>query len=607
MVSRENLILGNLVTILGLDSNKALWYSIANEAHKMLSHIMRQLQQDSCATSICRRRWTSAPIFATRLGKGLGVKSAEVVVRILEDEGIRVGFGIPGAAINPVYKYLKYSTIEHYIARHEEGAVHAADGYCRASGRMAVAICTSGPAATNLITGLYTAQADSMPLIALTGQAASNLFGTEPFQCVDIATISRPVTKASWCVTDAAKVPGVMREAFRTARSGRPGPVLVDLPLDVQLADVDYDPGHDSSLPWSRPEPDARLLERAVDFIMFSRAPIMILGGGVILSNATAEFRALAEYLSIPVVMTYMGKGGLPPDHPLNAGHAGTHVGQPIGNRYFLESDLVIGVGCRFGDRHTGKREIYVGARKFIHIDIEPSQIGRVVPTEVGIVADARLALAAMLEEVKRRRYRPEPSDRVKALPAIRRKFACKTDYDNVPLKPHRVFHEINRFFSPNTIFTTDCGLTQISSGQLQRIERPRRYLPSGGAGTLGYEVPAAIGAKVACPGDPVVAVVGDAGLLFMAEKLAMAGQHGIPIIILVVNSGYLSLIWQTRNTPTVMSMRSGFGMVRAASTLTTSSWSRRSAAGASASAKPRSSKGPSGGPSTPLSRSRSM
>jgi tartronate-semialdehyde synthase len=475
------------------------------------------------------------------------MQAAEVVVRILEDERIEAAFGIPGAAINPVYKHLKDSKIRHYIARHEEGAVHAADGYYRASGRMALAICTSGPGATNLITGLYTARADSIPLIAITGQAATTLFGTEPFQCVDIAAIAKPVSKAAWCVTKPADVPGVLREAFRTARSGRPGPVLVDLPLDVQLEDLDYDPGSDTSLAWTTPAPDRDAIRRAVDLILASKAPIAILGGGVILSGATAEFRALTEHLAMPAIMTYMGKGGLPYDHPLNAGHAGIQVGQPLGNRYFIESDLVLAVGCRFGDRHTGRRDTYIGRRKFIHVDIEPSQIGRVIPADVGIISDARLALTALLEEVKRRGFCAEPSERVRALPERRRQLARKTGYEDVPIKPHRVFHEINRLFPPNTIFTAGCGITQIWSGQLQDIERPRRYLPSGGAGTLGYELPAAIGAKIACPEDPAVAIVGDAGLLFMAEELAMAGQNGIPVIIIVVNNGYLGLIRQNQ------------------------------------------------------------
>ena len=475
------------------------------------------------------------------------MKAAEVVVKILEDEGIRAAFGIPGAAINPVYGYLKNSKIEHYVARHEEGAVHAADGYFRASGKLALAICTSGPAATNFVTGLYTAHADSIPLIAITGNANATLFGKEPFQCVDIAEICKTVAKKTWCVTDPAEVPKVMREAFRTALSGRPGPVLIDLPMDVQMVDIDYDPAKDSSLPWTRPVPEPQAISQAIDMIVASQAPIMILGGGVILSNATAEFRALAEYLQIPVIMTYMGKGGLPYNHPLSAGHAGIQVGGPMGNKTFLESDLVIGVGCRFTDRHTGKLDVYVGKRKFIHIDISPSQIGNVIKADLGIVSDAKSALVALLEEAKKRGYHPAPSERVKNLPACRAALARKTDAEDSPIRPHRVFGEMNKFFPPNTIFTAGCGITQIWSGQLQDIELPRRYIPSGGAGTLGYEVPAAIGAKVACPNDPVVAVTGDAGFLFMGEELGMAGQHGIPIIVVVVNNGNLGLIRQNQ------------------------------------------------------------
>jgi tartronate-semialdehyde synthase len=475
------------------------------------------------------------------------MKVAEVVVRILEDEGISVAFGIPGAAINPVYGFLQKSKIKHYIARHEEGALHAADGYFRVSGKLALAICTSGPGATNFVTGLYTAHADSIPLIAITGNAPASLFGKEPFQCVDIATIAKTVSKATWCITNPADTPRIMREAFRTACSGRPGPVLIDLPLDVQMAEIDYDPDKDSKLPWSRPTPDPRAIGQAMGLMMEAKAPLMILGGGVILSDATAEFRNLAEYLHIPVIMTYMGKGGLPYEHPLNAGHAGIQVGQPIGNKTFLEADLVIGVGCRFTDRHTGKLDVYKGSRKFIHIDIEPHQIGNVLPADVGIVSDAKGALVALLEEAKKRGYHPEPSERVKQLPETRASLHRVMELDEVPIRPHRVFKELNKFFPPNTIFTAGCGITQIWSGQLQDIELPRRYIPSGGAGTLGYELPAAIGAKVACPDDPCVVVVGDAGLLFMVEELAMAGQHDLPVIVVVVNNGYLGLIRQNQ------------------------------------------------------------
>ncbi|MBV8415123.1 MAG: glyoxylate carboligase [Verrucomicrobia bacterium] len=475
------------------------------------------------------------------------MRVAEVVVRILEDEGIEAAFGIPGAAINPVYQYLQKTKIKHYIARHEEGAVHAADGYYRASGKLALAICTSGPGATNFVTGLYTAQADSMPVIAITGNAASTLFGKEPFQCVDIATICKPVAKATWCITNPADTPKIMREAFRTARSGRPGPVLIDLPIDVQMTDMNYDPAHDKPLPWTLPVPDPAAISEAMDLIQKSEAPIMILGGGVLLSGATKEFRELAEYLQIPVIMTYMGKGGLPYEHPLNAGHAGIQVGGPMGNKTFLESDLVIGVGCRFTDRHTGKLDVYRGKRKFIHINVEQSQIGMVFPADVGIVSDAKAALVALLAEAKKRGFHPEPSERVKKLAETRAKLHRPMDLDEVPIRPHRVFHELNKFFPPNTIFTTGCGINQIWSGQLQDIELPRRYIPSGGAGTLGFEVPAAIGARAAFPNDPVVAVVGDAGLLFMCEELAMAGEFNLPIIVVVVNNGYLGLIRQNQ------------------------------------------------------------
>ena len=475
------------------------------------------------------------------------MKVAEVVVRILEDEGIQVAFGIPGAAINPVYGFLQKSKITHYIARHEEGAVHAADGYFRVSGKLALAICTSGPGATNLVTGLYTAHADSIPLIAISGNANVNLFGKEAFQCVDIATIAKTVSKATWCITNPADAPKIMREAFRTARSGRPGPVLIDLPLDVQMTEIDYDPAKDNPLLWSRPMPEPKAISQAMDLIMEAKAPLIILGGGVILSDATAEFRKLAEYLQIPVIMTYMGKGGLPYNHPLNAGHAGIQVGQPIGNKTFLESDLVIGVGCRFTDRHTGALGVYKGSRKFIHIDIEPHQIGNVIPADVGIISDAKAALIALLKEAKKRGYHPEPSERVKQLAETRAKLRRPMELDEVPIRPHRVFLELNKFFPPNTIFTAGCGITQIWSGQLQDIELPRRYIPSGGAGTLGYELPAAIGAKVACPKDPCVVVTGDAGLLFMVEELAMAGQYDLPVIVVVINNGYLSLIRQNQ------------------------------------------------------------
>jgi tartronate-semialdehyde synthase len=479
---------------------------------------------------------------------------AEVVVRILESEGIQAAFGIPGAAINPVYEHLGTSKqIKHYLARHEEGAVHAADGYFRASGRMALAICTSGPGATNFVTGLYTAQIDSMPLIAITGQSVRAQLGREAFQCVDIAEIARPVCKATWCATEPYQVPFIMREAFRVAKEGRPGPVLIDLPLDVQLADIPYDPQRDAPLPIAKLHPDRQQIAQAVEMLLDAENPVLIMGGGVLLAGASQKFIEFAEHLSLPVITTYMGTGGIPANHPLHVGHIGIQVGSPFGNRFFLGSDLVMGIGCRFGDRHTGKLDVYTRGRRFIHINVESAHIGRIVPTELGIVADAGLALDALLEEVKARTsvsdaLKPRtPSERVRNIPQDRAQLARRTQYDQVPIKPQRVYQEMNDYFGPDAIFTTGCGLTQIWSGQFQSIARPYTYLASGGAGTLGFDLPAAIGAKVARPEATVVAVMGDGGFGFMVEELAMACQHQVPIVVIIVNNGYLSLIRQNQ------------------------------------------------------------
>lgn len=476
------------------------------------------------------------------------MRVAEVVVRILESEGITAAFGIPGAAINPVYEYLSTSKqIKHFIARHEEGAVHAADGFYRASGKMALAICTSGPGATNFVTGLYTAQIDSIPLIAITGQNVRAQLGKEAFQCVDIAQIAAPVSKRTWCITEPDQVPLIMRQAFQIAREGRPGPVLIDLPLDVQLSEIAYDPETDAPLPIVRPEPNRAQIAKAVDMLLKAENPVLIMGGGVLLSGATKEFIEFAEYLALPVITTYMATGGIPADHPLHVGHIGIQVGSPYGNKFFLESDLVLGIGNRFGDRHTGRLDVYTKGRRFIHINIEPAHIGRIVPTELGIIADAKLALEALLEEAKKRTGPRSPSERVARIPVDRERMARRTNYDQVPIKPQRVYQEMNEFFGSDTIFTTGCGLTQIWSGQFQRIAKPYTYLASGGAGTLGFDLPAAIGAKVARPEATCVAVMGDGGVMFMIEELAMACQHKVPVVVVVINNGYLSLIRQNQ------------------------------------------------------------
>lgn len=474
------------------------------------------------------------------------MKVAEVIVKILEKEGITDAFGIPGAGINPLYKYLEPSSIKHYCVRHEEAAVHAADGYYRASGKLAAAICTSGPGATNFVTGLYTANIDSIPLIAITGQAVREQLGKDAFQCVDIAKITEPVVKASFCVTDPSSIVSVMQKAFYLAKAGKPGPVVIDLPLDVQMAEVEFDIDAYSPLPIENPRPALEDIRQAIAMINAAEKPAIIMGGGVILANAADLCVKFAEMLQIPVITTYMAKGGIPANHPLNAGHAGIQVGQPIGNKIFLDSDLIVGIGCRFTDRHTGDIKVYRGNRKFIHINVEPKEIGKIFPPDLGIVADAKYALEALLE-IGAKEGKVKDGERVKNLAKMREELRRKTDYDCVPIKPQRVYAELNRFFGDEAIFTTGCGLNQIWSGQLQDINKPRLYLPAGGAGTLGYDIPAAFGAKVANPSKHAVAVMGDFGFTFHVQELATAAANNYPVIVVIVNNAYLGLIRQNQ------------------------------------------------------------
>lgn len=472
---------------------------------------------------------------------------AQAIVEIMTKEGITTAFGIPGAAINPVYKYMENAPIQHFTMRHEEACVHAADGYQRAKHEIALAICSAGPGATNFVTGLYTAFIDSMPVLCVVGQANSNQLTQEPFQCVDMPEIARTVTKKAWCVKNAEELPEIMKEAFYLMREGRPGPVLVELPLDVQKQEIDFD--IDAYQAKEVPEvlPDMAKIREALQMLSESKAPVIIMGGGCLISECADKVVEFAEMMKIPVITTYQAKGGIPEDHPLNAGHCGIQVGQPVGNRVFLDSDLVLAIGNRFSDRHTGDLKTYIGERKFIHINIEPSQIGLVFEPDLAIVSDASHAVEALISEAKAQKVAPVEAARVAELPELKKELARKTDYDCAPMMPHRVFQEVNEAFDDDTYFTSGCGITQIWSGQLQTINKAGKYLPSGGAGTLGYEIPAAFGAKVAHPENDSVTVVGDFGLTFMGEEIAVASAFSKPIIVVVLNNAYLGLIRQNQ------------------------------------------------------------
>jgi tartronate-semialdehyde synthase len=465
-------------------------------------------------------------------------------VRILQSEGVKYIFGIPGAGILPFYRALKdLGTIKHMVTRHEESAIHMADGYARALGTMGVCAATSGPGASNFVTGLYTAQVDSIPILALTGQNVRAQLDREAFQAVNIAEVVKPITKKSYCIKDPAMVPWVFREAFRIMREGRPGPVLIDLPLDVQKEEIEYDPEVDAPLPILQMSPNAKQIQKAVDMLLAAEKPVLLLGGGVLVADACKEFVALAEALQVPVVTSYMGKSGIPWNHPLMAGHVGIQCNTRSGNQVFLDSTLVLAVGARFNDRHTGDLKVYKGSRKFIHVDIDPGQIGKNIMPDLGICADAKLTLQALLDEVKRRNVKRPPTKL--DISQIRAKMERKTDYDLIPIKPQRVFKEINEFFDEETVFVTCIGLNQIWSGQLQKISKPRHYLDCGGAGPLGWDMPASIGAKVARPDKVVVDVVGDFGFQFCMDALPVAVMYKVPFVIVVLNNGYLGLIRQ--------------------------------------------------------------
>ncbi len=472
----------------------------------------------------------------------------DAVVKVMEDEGVEVVFGVPGAAILPLYKAMSGSDqIRHYSVRHEEGGTHAADGYTRVTGKVGINIGTSGPAGTNMITGLYTCMGDSIPQICITGQAPTNVLHKEAFQAVDIVEIAKPVTKWAVQVMEPGQLVWTFREAFRIAQDGRPGPVLIDLPLDVQTSGltVDFDADRGGPLHFEKPAPRPNAVRQAVEMILEAERPVLMPGGGVIGADAAEELMELAEYLQVPVSPTYMGKGTIPEDHPLFMGIVGLQTSQRYANALFLESDLVVGIGNRWAERHTGDLDVYRGDRKFVHVDIDPRQMGRVFPPDLAVVSDAKLALEAMVDTARTMTPEREPGAWVGRVDELRSTLLRKTDFDDVPVKPQRAFQEMNGFFDEDAIVVTAIGLYQIFSGQFQKTYKPRHYLCCGQAGPLGWEVPACIGVKLGRPDNLVVGVVGDYSFQFLMEEIAVAVQYKIPYVLVMLNNAYMGLIRQ--------------------------------------------------------------
>ncbi|WP_199922890.1 glyoxylate carboligase [Streptomyces sp. NRRL B-24484] len=478
--------------------------------------------------------------------------AARAAVEILKREGVTHAFGVPGAAINPFYAALKAAgDVHHTLARHVEGASHMAEGYTRANpGNIGVCIGTSGPAGTDMITGLYSAIADSIPILCITGQAPVARIHKEDFQAVDIASIARPVTKAATTVLEAAQVPGVFQQAFHLMRSGRPGPVLVDLPIDVQMTEIEFDPETYQPLPVYRPTATRAQIEKAIDLLQASERPLIVAGGGVINADASDLLVEFAELTGVPVIPTLMGWGTVPDDHPLNAGMVGLQTSHRYGNATFLESDFVLGIGNRWANRHTGNLDVYTKGRTFVHVDVEPTQIGRIFAPDYGIASDARAALELFVEVAKERSAADALKDRSAwAASAQERKATLlrRTHFDDVPLKPQRVYEEMNRAFGPETRYVTTIGLSQIAGAQMLHVYKPRHWINCGQAGPLGWTIPAALGVATADPETPVVALSGDYDFQFMIEELAVGAQHRIPYVHVLVNNSYLGLIRQAQ------------------------------------------------------------
>ncbi|KUN89808.1 glyoxylate carboligase [Streptomyces bungoensis] len=479
--------------------------------------------------------------------------AARAAVEILKREGVRDAFGVPGAAINPFYKALKEGGgIHHTLARHVEGASHMAEGYTRARpGNIGVCVGTSGPAGTDMITGLYSATGDSIPILCITGQAPTSVIHKEDFQAVDIASIAGPVTKMAVTVLEAAQVPGVFQQAFHLMRSGRPGPVLIDLPIDVQQTEIEFDPDTYEPLPVYRPAATRAQIEKALSFLLAAERPVVVAGGGVIGADACDLLTEFAELTRTPVVPTLMGWGALPDDHELNAGMVGVQTSHRYGNATFLESDFVLGIGNRWANRHTGyKLDVYRRGRTFVHVDIEPTQIGRIFPPDYGVVSDARAALELFVEVAKELKAEGRLPDRTAWVASAQERKATllrRTHFDDVPMKPQRVYEEMNRAFGPDTRYVTTIGLSQIAGAQMLHVYRPRHWINCGQAGPLGWTIPAAIGVAKADPDTPVVALSGDYDFQFMIEELAVAAQHRVPYVHVLVNNAYLGLIRQAQ------------------------------------------------------------
>jgi acetolactate synthase-1/2/3 large subunit len=481
---------------------------------------------------------------------------AEILVEALVYEGVDTIFGYPGGAVLHIYDELwrARERITHYLVRHEQGAVHMAEGYARATGRVGVVLVTSGPGATNAVTGIANAYMDSTPLVVITGQVPKHLIGTDAFQEVDTVGITRPCVKHNYLVRDARDLAGVVREAFYLARSGRPGPVVIDIPKDVSAARASHSRLDHVGFPFTAAPPplDRKAAERAFAAIRDARRPVLYVGGGIVNSGAAEPLWRFAERLCLPVAPTLMGLGGFPSSHPLCLGMLGMH-GTYAANMAVAECDLLVALGVRFDDRVTGKLATFAPHARVIHVDIDPANIGKNVAPTLALAADVKQALEAFLamtEEEDSASLRRSVETREpwwERIRAWQRSQPLRYEGSQQQIKPQSVIRELHRLTKGNAIVTTDVGQHQMWVAQFYPFTKTRQLITSGGLGTMGFGLPAAIGAQLASPNELVVAVVGDGGFQMTNQELATAVQYELPVKIVVMNNGYLGMVrqWQ--------------------------------------------------------------
>jgi len=472
------------------------------------------------------------------------MRGGEAIIKALKEEGTDVIFGYPGGQILPFYDMIYESDLEHILVRHEQSATHAADGYARASGKVGVCVTTSGPGATNMITGIATANIDSSPVIAISGQVATGLIGNDAFQEVDMIGITMPITKHNYQPNTPEMIPSIIKKSFEIASTGRPGPIVIDVPKNVQEGELEYyekdlfqTPGYNPNL-----KGNIKQIKKAIDLIKCSKKPVLLVGGGLIISDASEELKEFSDLINAPVVTTVMGKGAYPEEDDKALGIVGMH-GRKSANLSIGECDCLIVVGCRFSDRTSCNLDNF-SHTKIIHIDIDPAEIGKNVGIDIPIVGDGKQVLKSLISEIKKENIKFSDTW-IKEAIKMRTDYYPKMTYDDYPLKPQQVIKELYEVLSDDAIVTTDVGQHQMWMAHYFNTNKPRKFISSGGLGTMGFGFPSAIGAKVALPESDVITVTGDGGFLMVCQDLATVREYDLPVIICLFENRTLGMVYQ--------------------------------------------------------------